>query len=89
MPFNIVEAMSARLPIVASDIKGQRDLLPPDCLYEYGNEDEYVKLVMDKSLEKISYDVNKYSLDAVIEENMRIYERPLENEENRIKIAHI
>lgn len=89
LPFNIVEAMSARLPIVASDIKGQRDLLPPDCLYEYGNEDEYVKLIMNKSLEKISYDVNKYSLDAVIEENMRIYERPLENEKNRIKIARI
>ena len=89
LPFNVVEAMNSHLPIVASDIKGQRDLLPPDCLYPYGNEEEYVKLVMNKSLQKTSYDVNKYSLDTVLDENMKIYERPLENEKNRIGIAHI
>lgn len=89
LPFNIVEAMRSHLPIVASNIKGQRDLLPADCLYEYGNEDEYIKLVMNKSLAKTSYDVNRYSLGAVLDENMKIYERPLENEKSRIKVSHI
>ena len=45
LPFNIVEAMLQGLPIVASNVKGQRDLLPNGCLYEYGNEEEYIRLV--------------------------------------------
>ncbi len=40
LPFNIMEAMFAGLPVVASDVKGHRDLLTPEqtgLLYPYGD----------------------------------------------------
>lgn len=41
LPFNIMEAMYAGLPVVASDVKGHRDLIPDGktgLLYPYGDE---------------------------------------------------
>ena len=39
LPFNVMEAMRAGLPIAASDVKGHRDLLGDGCgvLYPYGD----------------------------------------------------
>ncbi len=73
LPFNIMEAMSAKMPIVASDIKGQRDLLPSDCLYELNNEDAFVELIRSTRLGEREYNIEKYSLDRVLYENVRIY----------------
>ena len=73
LPFNIMEAMCFGLPIVASDIKGQRDLLPSDCLYEYGNEQAFVKAVNEKELKSVEYDTEKYELENVIDYNLEIY----------------
>lgn len=73
LPFNIMEAMSAKLPIVASDIKGHRDLLPSSSLFEGDNLDELVRLINEASYEQVSYDIEKYKLENVIDDNMRVY----------------
>lgn len=73
LPFNIMEAMSAKMPIVASDIKGQCDLLPSDCLYELNNEEQFVSLVKSTPLGEREYDIEKYKLDSVVLENVSIY----------------
>ena len=77
LPFNIMEAMYLGKPIVASNIKGQCDLLPSSSLYEYNNEDEYVALVKKTEIRDVSYDVDKYSLENVLPENMEIYLKPI------------
>lgn len=78
LPFNIMEAMSVGLPIIASDVKGHSDLVIQNengFLFEYGNIDEfnnYVKTIYkDKNLQykmgiKSSEFVKKYSLETVL-----------------------
>lgn len=77
LPFNIMEAMYLDKPIVASDIKGQRDLLPHSSLYTFNNLKEYINLVKNTGVEKITYDMKKYTLDYAMKENMEIYLKPL------------
>ena len=47
LPFNVMEAMAAGLPIVASDVKGQRDLLASrsGALYPLGDEAAFCEAV--------------------------------------------
>lgn len=73
LPFNIMEAMHAGLPIVASDIKGHRDLLPKESLYKYNDLEGLVSLVNSINDHKKSYNLEKYKLDSVLNENMKIY----------------
>lgn len=73
LPFNIMEAMSAKMPIVASDIKGQRDLLTSDQLYSLNNEEEFVALVRKTALGEREYDLEKYKIDNALPKNVSIY----------------
>ena len=73
LPFNIMEAMYVGLPIVASDIKGQRDLLPSQCLYDFENMEQFVNKVRKIQFESFNYSIDKYRLENVINENMRFY----------------
>ena len=73
LPFNIIEAMNMHLPIVASDIKGHRELLPSECLYPLNDMDAFVSRVNDIICEEKSYDFEKYKLDAVISQNVDMY----------------
>lgn len=78
LPFNIMEAMSIGLPIVASKVKGHTDLIVPKengFLFEYDNIDEfcnYIKIIYnDKNLQhnmsNKSRQISKnYSLEAVL-----------------------
>lgn len=75
LPFNIMEAMYLKKPIIASDVKGQCDLLPRDCLYQLNNMEEYLCLVRSKSTDSVEYDIEKYSLENAMKENMEIYLR--------------
>lgn len=73
LPFNIMEAMKCRLPIVASRIKGHVDLLPEKSLYALDNMDEFVKTINETAQKEQAYDIEKYGLDAVLDNNMKIY----------------
>ena len=75
-----MEAMRANLPIVASNIKGHSDLLPSECLYTLNDEDAYVELIKKTRLGSENYDTEKYELDGVIDENMRLYLNFLEED---------
>ncbi|MBQ7906544.1 MAG: glycosyltransferase [Clostridia bacterium] len=74
LPFNILEAMRVGLPIVASDIKGHSDLLPKECLCPL-DKNAFVEKI--KSIKKATseYDVEKYSLSSVLEENLAHYSK--------------
>ena len=81
LPFNLMEAMECGLPIVASDCKGQTDLLEfyPNSLYQTENEDafcEAVKLAYQSELRgvgAVSYpNLRDYTLDAVLDTNLNI-----------------
>ena len=71
LPFNILEAMEAGLPIVATNIKGQADVLTSECLYEPDDMDSFVALVNSKKNE--SYDLLKYTLSVALYKNLDVY----------------
>lgn len=77
LPFNIMEAMYLGKPIVASDVKGQNDLLSAECLYPFNDTGAYVQLVKSKTPRHVDYEIQRYSLESAIEENMEIYTKPL------------
>lgn len=82
MPFNIIEALGVGIPILASDIKGHRDLIEngkTGYLYERGNITELVEKVkafynreisVDTALQKEKY--LEYSFDRVFNETYEV-----------------
>ena len=81
LPFNLMEAMECGLPIVASDCKGQTDLLElsPNSLYQAENEDAFcaaVKLAYESGIRgvgAVSYsNLQEYTLGAVLETNLNV-----------------
>lgn len=84
LPFNIMEAMSVGLPIVASNVKGHEDLIVPNkngLLFEYDNTNEFCKCIkliysnkdLQKSMSMNSIDLSrKYSIDIVSDKIINI-----------------
>ncbi len=81
LPFNLLEAMQCELPIVASRVRGQTDLLSemPDSLYEPDDMESFCAAVR-QALEKphgpgsVSYpNLKRYLLSTVFEENMKLF----------------
>ena len=85
LPFNIMEAMYLQKPIIASNIKGHSDLLPQSSLFTPNHTDELVSLVKRTEIKEVEYSIDKYRLDAVICENMKIYMDLIEKSTNGCK----
>ncbi|MGM9876373.1 MAG: glycosyltransferase family 4 protein [Bacilli bacterium] len=87
LPINIIESMYVGLPIVATNCRGNRDLIKDGkngyLVDTYGAEefaDKIYKIYKNKNKadEFIKFnkkEVNKYMLDSVLKEIIRIYER--------------
>lgn len=87
LPFNLMEAMAFGLPILASDVRGQSDLLSekPDMLYPAGDTDAFCKGVKavyqsdQKGSGSREYpELEQYQLRSVFEDNMKILTMGLE-----------
>ncbi|MBQ9131202.1 MAG: glycosyltransferase [Clostridia bacterium] len=90
LPFNVMEAMAMGLPILASDTKGQVDLLSPmpECLYPDEDMDAFCTklraLCSNKELGMgtRSYpNLEAYRLSAVFEKNLKIMKRGIPDED--------
>ncbi|MBR1842951.1 MAG: glycosyltransferase [Oscillospiraceae bacterium] len=85
LPFNVMEAMDAGLPVILSDIKGHRDLVQNGVnglLYPRGNSKSLAKAIMKlkaepETREKLGkaakLSVEKYSLGNVLPQVMKKY----------------
>jgi glycosyltransferase EpsD len=87
LPFNLMEAMAFGLPIVASNVRGQRDLLlqNPEMLYTAGDMESFCKRITavyqsgKKGSGSCSYpELEQYRLCSVFEDNMKILTMGLE-----------
>ncbi len=84
LPFNLMEAMAYGLPIVASRVRGQVDLLEhlPNALFDLADEEGFCKAVASV-YESRSYgqgsvrysNLDRYRLERVFHENMKILTR--------------
>ena len=73
LPFNILEAMSIGMPILASDIKGHNDILPKECLFKLGNARGLANKIKQKTLNCQKYNFEPYTFENVFKENMEIF----------------
>ena len=91
LPFNIMEAMWCGLPIVASNVKGQSDLLEhyPQTLYPLNDEDAFCDAVrraycaQTRGAGSQRYPtLEEYRLSAVFEANMKIFSSAIPKKES-------
>ena len=87
LPMNMIEALAVGIPVVCSDIRGQRDLIKDGkngYLFQLGDSEQYcnrlVELYNNQELreeikENNLRDVKKYSIDNAIGAMERIYRR--------------
>ena len=80
LPFNIIEAASCRLPILASRVKGQEDIIIDGecgCLYTLGDTEQFVEMVrrihsgeISLSADRIFERYEHYSSERVFDDTL-------------------
>ena len=88
LPFNVMEAMSCGLPIVASDTKGQNDLLTAESLYPLDDIEAFCQAAQRVyasgvyGVGSVHYPaLEKYRLSAVFENDIKVLTQGWKNRE--------
>jgi glycosyltransferase involved in cell wall biosynthesis len=79
LPISLLEAMSYRLPVIASNIPANMEIgLPAECYFPVGNEQELTerlnKAIMEPT-QPINYDMKKYDWDEIAKQVIKLYEQ--------------
>lgn len=75
LPFNIMEAMSMGLPVIATNVKGHQDLIAQDVngyLYEFDDSNGFVDAVMQLMNESTKYERTRKDETLIIEAESKI-----------------
>ena len=90
LPFNILEAMSCQLPMLVSDIKGQRDLCAdvPGTMFELDDMEAFCQTIEERyrmgeyGVGTVVYPLlDRYRLSSVLEENLRFMRKGISQDE--------
>lgn len=81
LPVALMEAMAAGLPIIASNVRGNRDLIEKENLFEPNDVktltsliEKQIELIRQKELRKVIYtNLEQYSLENVLKQMAEIY----------------
>ena len=76
LPFNVVEAMLCKLPVIASDIKGHRELIDPNWLIDSSDSQAIARFIMSKTSDELKQEgehnfniAEQYTLENVFDDN--------------------
>lgn len=75
LPVNLIEAMCMGLPIIATDCRGNRDLIKDTIKINDSNElaNKIKKFALSKEKRIYVYDINQYFIENIIQKMERIY----------------
>ena len=82
LPMSVIEAMATGLPVIASNVRGNRDLIAKEKLFEPDDAAALTNLIKNqleaienKKLKKVAYaNLEQYSLKNVLKQMAEIYE---------------
>lgn len=82
LPMSVIEAMATGLPVIASNVRGNRDLIAKEKLFEPDDAAALTNLIKNqleaienKELKKVAYaNLEQYSLKNVLKQMAEIYE---------------
>jgi glycosyltransferase involved in cell wall biosynthesis len=79
LPISLLEAMSYRLPVIASNIPANLEIgLPPECYFQVGDVRELAER-LDKAIKEpaqpVNYDMRKYNWDEIAKQVIKVYEK--------------
>lgn len=85
LPVSVIEAMVCKLPVIASNVRGNRDLIAKENLFEPNDVAALTNLIkkqleaiQNKELKKVDYaNLEQYSLKNVLKQMTEIYEEQL------------
>jgi glycosyltransferase involved in cell wall biosynthesis len=79
LPISLLEAMSYRLPVIASNIPANVEIgLSPECYFQVGDVQELTERlnkVMKDPTQSINYDMKKYNWDEIAKQVIKVYEQ--------------
>lgn len=81
LPVSVIEAMACNLPLIASNVRGNRDLIEQENLFEPDDVkvltsliEKQLKAIKQKELRKVTYtNLGQYSLKNVLKQMAEIY----------------
>ena len=85
LPVSVIEAMATGLPVIASNVRGNRDLIAKENLFEPDDVAALTNLIKkqleaieNKELKKVNYaNLEQYSLKNILKQMTEIYEEQL------------
>jgi glycosyltransferase involved in cell wall biosynthesis len=79
LPISLLEAMSYRLPVLASNIPANIEIgLPAECYFQVGNEQELAERLnkaINAPVQPVNYDMGKYDWNYIAEQVIKVYEQ--------------
>ena len=83
LPISLLEAMSYKLPVIASDIPANMEVsLNKNCYFQCGNTAQLSSLLQEainKDFHRIAYDMTRYDWDTIAQETSKVYQALMTN----------